>query len=81
MTERKSDKDRNIESIDFVFKLAIPIDLDRYPEIEFARAHKKERNSKSPKSPKTPSRTGHNFHLLLGTLLLFLFLGSNEVLT
>ena len=36
----------------------LAIDLDRYPAIEFARAHKKRkdtRNSKVPKSPKRPA--------------------------
>ena len=41
-------KYRNIDSIVFVFKLATPIDLDRYPAIEFA-CTQKERYKKPKK--------------------------------
>ena len=41
--EKIGQREKHIDSIDFVFKLPTPIDLDRYPAIEFACTHKKER--------------------------------------
>ena len=53
-------KDRNIDSIVFVFKLATPIDLDRHPAIEFACAHKKEKTQETLKS-QSPQNAPHRF--------------------
>ena len=64
-TERKSNKDRNIDSIVFVFKPPTPLDIDRHPAIEFARAHKIERNFKAPSSRKRLPTPVHIFSFYL----------------
>ena len=50
--EDKKGRKRDRENALLFKALPTPINLDRYPEIEFAHAHKKERNFQAPSSQK-----------------------------